>query len=95
MPTSDPHLAEGPKARFLSGEPIRYYRPQGNPAVRDLVDRGFQAFNAARLSEACHIFTGKMLDPRPIRAIGLTLPALHPGRLALPYRATKRGLVLP
>lgn len=95
MPTSDPHLAEGPKARFLSGEPIRYYRPQGNPAVRDLVDRGFQAFNAARLSEACHIFTGKMLDPAADTTIGLTVAgALTPAGLGgCLIELINRGLV--
>ena len=62
-----PHRAPGspgqPTRNYLSGKPIKYYRPQGSDAIRQLVDNGFQAFNAGRLSEACHIFTDKMLDP--------------------------------
>jgi deoxyhypusine synthase len=41
--------------------------------VRQLIDGGFQAFNAGRLSEACHIFTEKMLDPANDTTIGLTV----------------------
>ena len=41
--------------------------------VRQLIDHGFQAFNAGRLSEACHIFSDKMLAPDNDTTIGLTL----------------------
>ena len=62
-----PHRAPGSPARgprqYLSGRPISYYRPTGDPAIRALIDNGFQAFNAGRLSEACKIFADKMLDP--------------------------------
>ncbi|HKT80007.1 MAG TPA: hypothetical protein VJP86_07285, partial [Vicinamibacterales bacterium] len=61
-----PHRAPGsppPKKSFLSGKPIRYYRPSGSRELRRLVDEGFQAFNAGRLSEACQIFADKMLLP--------------------------------
>jgi deoxyhypusine synthase len=72
-----PHRAPGSPRRtreqYLSGEPIRYYRPGGSADVRALIDHGFQAFNAGRLSEACHIFTGKMLDPAHDTTIGLTV----------------------
>src|SRR5207244_4129541 len=51
--------ASGP----LSGKPIGFYRPRGSQEVRHLIDEGFQAFNAARLGEACRIFSEKMLDP--------------------------------
>jgi len=34
----------------LSGKPITYYRPKGSPAITRLIDDGFQAFNAGRLS---------------------------------------------
>ena len=50
--------------QHLSGKPIRYYRPTGSPDVRRADRRGFQAFNAGRLSEACQIFADKMLDAR-------------------------------
>jgi hypothetical protein len=48
------------RADYLSGRPIRYYRPHGSADVRRLIDDGFQAFNAARLGEACRIFADKM-----------------------------------
>jgi deoxyhypusine synthase len=81
-----PHRAPGSPAssreQYLSGRPIRFYRPRGSAEVRALVDQGFQAFNAARLSEACTIFTGRMLDPANDTTIGLTLAgALTPAGL--------------
>jgi deoxyhypusine synthase len=66
----------------LSGKPIGFYRPRGSPDVRRLIDDGFQAFNAARLSEACRIFAEKMLDPAEDTTIGLTIAgALTPAGL--------------
>ena len=62
----------GPQA-FLGGKPITYYRPTGHPAVRALIEHGFQAFNAGRLSEACSIFSDRMLDPKNDTTIGLTV----------------------
>ena len=81
-----PHRAPGSPTHalqdYLSGEPIRCYRPQGSADVCRLVDQGFQAFSAARLSEACHVFTEKMLDPANETTIGLTLAgALTPAGL--------------
>jgi deoxyhypusine synthase len=72
-----PHRAPGSpglsRKTFLSGKPIRYYRPTGSPAITRLVDEGFQAFNAGRLSEACQIFADKMLAPESDTTIGLTV----------------------
>jgi deoxyhypusine synthase len=72
-----PHRAPGSAAKtrkqFLSGKPIRYYRPKGSPEVRRLIDEGFQAFNAGRISEACQIFAEKMLAPGNDTTIGLTV----------------------
>jgi deoxyhypusine synthase len=72
-----PHRVPGSPGKsrrsFLSGKPIRYYRPQGGRDIVRLVDDGFQAFNAGRLAEACHIFTEKMLAPRNNTTIGLTI----------------------
>jgi deoxyhypusine synthase len=71
-----PHRAPGAPARghqYLSGKPIHSYRPQGSPEIRHLIDEGFQAFNAARLAEACQIFANKMLDPANNTTIGLTI----------------------
>ena len=63
MPHRAPGSPESSGGQYLSGKPIRYYRPRGSADLRHLIDEGFQAFNAARLGEACRIFTDKMLDP--------------------------------
>jgi deoxyhypusine synthase len=75
--------AQGEKAsHYLRGKPITYYRPSGSQEIRRLIDGGFQAFNAGRLSEACHIFTEKMLAPANDTTIGLTVAgALTPAGL--------------
>jgi deoxyhypusine synthase len=92
-----PHRAPGapsPKGR-LSGKPIRYYRPKGSPEIRLLIDEGFQAFNAARLGEACRIYSDKMLAPGHDTTIGLTLAgALTPAGLGgCMIELMERGLV--
>jgi len=81
-----PHRAPGSPgqgpARYLHGKQIRYHRPKGSADVRQLIDVGFQAFNAGRLSEACHIFADKMLAPENDTTIGLTVAgALTPAGL--------------
>ena len=81
-----PHRAPGAPGRtagnYLSGKVITYYRPRGSAAIRALIDEGFQAFNAGRLSEACHIFSEKMLAPENDTTIGLTVAgALTPAGL--------------
>ena len=72
-----PHRAPGAPGRsrqqILSGRPIRYYRPKGSPEIRHLIDEGFQAFNAGRLSEASQIYAEKMLAPDQDTTIGLTM----------------------
>jgi deoxyhypusine synthase len=81
-----PHRAPGSTGQapkdYLKGKPIKYYRPSGSAEVRQLIDGGFQAFNAGRLSEACHIFADKMLAPENDTTIGLTVAgALTPAGL--------------
>lgn len=94
-----PHRAPGSPRKsqksFLSGAPIRYYRPRGSKEVRRLVDEGFQAFNAARLSEACHIFTEKMLAKSHDTTIALTVAgAMTPAGLGgCIIELMERGLV--
>jgi deoxyhypusine synthase len=94
-----PHRAPGPTTHsgrsFLSGKPIRYYRPQGRQEIRQLVDEGFQAFNAGRLSEACQIFAGKMLAAESDTTIGLTIAgAMTPAGLGgCVIEMMDRGLV--
>ncbi len=92
-----PHRAPGAPgpAQYLKGKPIRYYRPTGNAGVRDLIDGGFQAFNAGRLSEACRIYADKMLAPANDTTIGLTVAgALTPAGLGgCVIELMERGLV--
>ena len=79
----------------LSGKPIKYYRPRGSADITALVDDGFQAFNAARLSEACHIYADKMLAPESDTTIGLTVAgALTPAGLGgCVIELMERGLI--
>jgi deoxyhypusine synthase len=80
---------------YLSGKVIKYYRPRGSAEVRHLIDHGFQAFNAGRLSEACQIYTAKMLAPENDTTIGLTIAgALTPAGLGgCAIELMERGLV--
>ncbi|MGH9331243.1 MAG: deoxyhypusine synthase family protein, partial [Vicinamibacterales bacterium] len=80
---------------YLSGKPIQYYKPCGSADVRRLIDEGFQAFNAARLGEACRIFTEKMLLPEHDTTIGLTMAgAMTPAGLGgCVVELMERGLV--
>jgi deoxyhypusine synthase len=95
MPYRSPGAPEPPRPKILSGKPIRYYRPAGSQELRHLVDEGFQAFNAARLSEACAIFSEKMLAPEQDTTIGLTIAgALTPAGLGgCVIEMMDRGLV--
>jgi len=63
--------------------------------VRQLIEGGFQAFNAGRLSEACQIFADKMLAPENDTTIGLTVAgALTPAGLGgCVIELIERGLV--
>jgi deoxyhypusine synthase len=94
-----PHRAPGSPGKtrqdYLSGKPIRYYRPRGSEDIRNLVDEGFQAFNAARLGEACHIFTDKMLSKRHDTTIALTMAgAMTPAGLGgCVIAMMERGLI--
>ena len=65
------------------------------PPIRQLIDEGFQAFNAGRLSEACEIFSEKMLDAANDTTIGLTIAgAMTPAGLGgCVIEMMERGLV--
>ncbi|HEX5109018.1 MAG TPA: deoxyhypusine synthase [Vicinamibacterales bacterium] len=95
MPHRSPGAPESPRTRHLSGKPIRYYRPRGSTDIRHLIDEGFQAFNAARLGEACRIFTDKMLLPEHDTTIALTLAgAMTPAGLGgCVVELMERGLI--
>ena len=95
MPHRAPGAPQKSRADYLSGKPIRYYRPRGSRDIRRLVDEGFQAFNAARLGEACRIYTDKMLPPEHETMIGLTIAgAMTPAGLGgCVVELMERGLV--
>ena len=95
MPHRAPGSSQKKRANYLSGKPIRYYRPRGSADIRRLVEEGFQAFNAARLGEACRIFTDKMLLPEHETMVGLTIAgAMTPAGLGgCVIELIERGLV--
>jgi deoxyhypusine synthase len=70
------------KSKLLRGNRIDPAPIEKNAAVADLIDEAFLAYNAARLREACHLFTKKMLEPEV--TIGLSLTgALTPAGLGI------------
>jgi deoxyhypusine synthase len=69
-------------SRFLRGGRIDPKRITGRETAADLIDEAFLAYNAARLREACHLFTRKMLEPDV--TVGMTLTgALTPAGLGM------------
>ncbi len=69
-------------SRFLRGQRIDPRRIDGTETVADLIDGTYQAYNAGRLREACHLFSGKMLE-RDV-TVGLTMTgALTPAGLGM------------
>src|SRR4051794_18050825 len=70
------------RSRFLKGQRIAPRRIDGSESAADLIDGTFLAYNAARLREACQLFTQKMLDDDV--TVGLTLTgALTPAGLGM------------
>ena len=70
------------RSRFLRGERIAPTPIDGRETTADLIDNAFLAYNAARLREACQLFTQKMLAPDV--TIGMTLTgALTPAGLGM------------
>src|ERR1043165_7301107 len=49
------------RSRFLHGQSIQPPAIDGNITIVDLVDNTFNAYNAARFREACHLFVERML----------------------------------
>ena len=69
-------------SRFLKGQRIEPTPITGRETAADLVDGTFLAYNAARLREACQLFTQKMLAPDV--TVGMTLTgALTPAGLGM------------
>src|SRR5436305_1066152 len=70
------------KSKYLRGNRIEPRAIDGSEVVADLVDNAFLAYNAARLREACALFTTKMLAPDV--TVGMTLTgALTPAGLGM------------
>ena len=68
--------------RFLRGQRIEPRAITGRETASELIEQTFLAYNAARLREACQLFTQKMLEPDV--AVGLTLTgALTPAGLGM------------
>ena len=69
-------------SKWLQGGRIEPRRIDGTESAADLIDSTFLAYNAARLREACHLYTQKMLEPDV--TVGLTLTgALTPAGLGM------------
>ena len=70
------------RSRFLKGQRIDPKRIDGTETAADLIDGTFLAYNAARLREACQLFTSKMLDDDV--TVGMTLTgALTPAGIGM------------
>src|SRR5262245_8550445 len=48
-------------SRFLHGQRIEPTGIDANISIVDLIDKTFNAYNAARFREACHLFTERIL----------------------------------
>jgi deoxyhypusine synthase len=70
------------KSKYLSGRRIDPPAITGGESVADLVDETFLAYNAARLREACRLFTQKMLEPDVTVGLSIT-GALTPAGLGI------------
>src|SRR5438445_2106364 len=70
------------KSKFLHGKRIDPAPITPKTTLADLVDESFLAYNAARLREACHLFTRKMLEPDVTVGLSLT-GALTPAGLGI------------
>jgi deoxyhypusine synthase len=73
------------KSSYLRGGKITPEKMSGNISIVDLVEKYFQAYNAARLSEACKVYVDKMLDDDVTIGMSLT-GALTPAGLGSSIR---------
>lgn len=75
-----PHKFSKGKQQFLCGKRILPRPITGKEDLADLIDQSFLAYNAARLQEACHLFSQRMLQPDV--TVGMSLAgALTPAGL--------------
>ncbi|MDD5224821.1 MAG: deoxyhypusine synthase [bacterium] len=66
-----PHKFSHGKEHFLCGRRILPKPITGRETLPELVDRVFLAYNSARLSDACHLFSEKMLSANT--TVGMSL----------------------
>src|SRR5512132_2404119 len=69
-------------SKFLQGRRIDPAPITPNTTIAELVDESFLAYNGARLREACHLFTKKMLEPEVTVGVSIT-GALTPAGLGI------------
>src|SRR5256885_5310696 len=69
-------------SRFLKGQRIDPRRIDGKETVADLIEGTYLAYNAARLREACQLFTDKMLNSDVTVGLSIT-GALTPAGLGM------------
>src|SRR5881392_151403 len=69
-------------SRFLKGQRIDPRRIDGKETVAELIEGTYLAYNAARLREACQLFTEKMLEPNVTVGLSIT-GALTPAGLGM------------
>ncbi len=83
QPAHDGQEQEQPSTQgYLSGQHILPQRLRPNMTVTELVESAFQAYNSARLNEACRLYAEHMLDPEQDVTIALTMAgALTPAGL--------------
>jgi deoxyhypusine synthase len=70
------------KSKYLHGKRIDPAPITSKTSVADLIDESFLAYNAARLREACQLFTKKMLEPDVTVGMSIT-GALTPAGLGI------------
>jgi deoxyhypusine synthase len=70
------------RSKFLRGKKIDPAPITAKTTVAELVDEAFLAYNAARLREACRLFTQKMLEPDVTVGVSIT-GALTPAGLGI------------
>jgi deoxyhypusine synthase len=70
------------KSKFLHGKRIDPAPITNKTSVADLIDESFMAYNAARLREACQLFSKKMLEPDVTIGMSIT-GALTPAGLGI------------
>ena len=70
------------KSKFLQGKRIDPAPITNKTTVADLIDESFLAYNAARLREACQLFSKRMLEPEVTVGMSIT-GALTPAGLGI------------